>query len=272
MSCGLVTGRLQTSIRSELTACLSAIRFAVHHTQNFRIWTNSSFAVKRLKVAFDKQGIPFDNQVNNHDLLSDISAAIWEARSLFLGVYKIFSHQEDQLDEAEQWVCKGNDFVGLVARHAYAAYPTLLTVWSNLTTEISFLKDAKKWVHKVHVETGKMAMHMQTKQKTSMKEPWFNDDLQTEPHYRAWFFQRPFHTIYPHSKYMTGRGSIPGSGRCIRRAICTVCHGFNLRRISVSKNLGLALGTIIKQECGSQLHADHHHHFLRKLDGCRTFD
>ena len=141
VSSGLVTGRLQTSNRGELTACLSAIRFAVHQNQSFRIWTDSSFVVKRLKEALRKQGGSFDNQINNHDLLCEISIALWEARTIFLGVNKVYSHQEiDQLDEAEQWVCRGNDFVDTVAKNAYTEYPIVLQVWNNLSKEISFLK------------------------------------------------------------------------------------------------------------------------------------
>ena len=173
----------------DTSACLSAIRFAVHQNQSFRIWTDSSFVVKRLKEALRKQGGSFDNQINNHDLLCEFSVALWEARAIFLGVNKVYSHQEiDQLDEAEQWVCRGNDFVDIVAKNAYTEYPIVLQVWNNLSKEISFLKEAKKWVHKIHVETGKLALTMQAKQKANVKEPWFDDDLQTEPRYVAWTF------------------------------------------------------------------------------------
>ena len=187
ISCGLIPGRSQTSIRAELTACLSAIRFATFRNQKFRIWTDSSYTIKRLTIAQRKQGSVFDNQANNHDLLSDISVAIWEAREVFLGIHKVCSHQEhSNLCEAEQWVCRGNDWVDELAKNAFASYPNLMRIWTQLCSEISFLTEAKRWVHRVHVETGRLAVKLQTKQRTQILEPWYNDDLQTEGRYDQW--------------------------------------------------------------------------------------
>eukprot|EP00438_Fugacium_kawagutii_P016540 Skav227301 [mRNA] locus=scaffold2645:246411:250984:- [translate_table: standard] len=110
-SIGGVPGFVQTTLRAELTAIISAFRFGIRTGRCFYVWTDSQVGydgILRFRV---------DTTINvnqaDHDLWT-ILLELWRAASeakLFERVVKVRSHQDETAysDVVEKWAIRGND-------------------------------------------------------------------------------------------------------------------------------------------------------------------
>ena len=160
VAAGLVPGLIQTISRAELTATLAALKFGLEQGKPFRIWSDSSYVINQIHKNYHKSADhPVTNKIPNHDLIDKIRVCQHAARSIFSGIHKVVSHQQQALlDPDELWICKGNEAADTIASNSYTEYPKLLETQNCLTRELSELRNIRFWVHKVLIRTGQLAM------------------------------------------------------------------------------------------------------------------
>lgn len=128
---GGVHGQYHTTLRAELCAVVSAIRYALALMQEFVLWVDNQLVVDRIK-SFASQNA---NQVgvfdNDHDLWQELRYLLYQTceRSLFIQVTKVTSHQDvDRLEGIiDRWAAKGNHAADRAAEIAQQGLPGRVT-------------------------------------------------------------------------------------------------------------------------------------------------
>ena len=174
VSSGILQGLVQTISRAELSAILSACRFAAQHSKPYRVWTDSQYAIKQIsKLIYNLKDKPPRNKPN-HDLLDKIRIALIESGSWCHGIHKVSSHQDlPKLDPIEAWICQGNNAADSIAQHAFGDHPSLIHTWEILKEELAEIEKLRKWTHHVLIRVGHLAMD-------KLKEKRYTEDSETQ--------------------------------------------------------------------------------------------
>ena len=147
LACGLVPGWLQTTLRGELWATISAMTFAVQTARSVRIWCDNQMVVNRLCKANQHSRLVACNRAN---------ADLWNqayqlARQLGdrLEIIKISSHQDPAAakDEGEAWLFAGNAAADRLAEHAFSMHPQVHRLWEQLKNDIEAIHIMRNKVH-----------------------------------------------------------------------------------------------------------------------------
>eukprot|EP00435_Cladocopium_sp_Y103_P036813 s432_g9.t1 len=184
VSSGLVRGWYQSITRAELQAAISAVSFAVHRSKPFRLWVDSSSVVSRIRQF--ARTTDFTAHVNkpNHDLLQRLFDIMSQAKHLFRGVVKVYSHQNLQagFSPSEQWAFRGNHAADELAAMEFSNHTELMTLRQKLLEEVKHLETLRNWTHRMFVQVGRKAL---TINKTQLLQKQHNEDprqdLQLEP-------------------------------------------------------------------------------------------
>ena len=166
ISCGLLPGGHQTVLRAEITAALSAMKFAQHTQQPFRLWIDNAEVVRNI-CHWMKQSTPIATQHTDHELWSDLADWLRRTAHLCAGVIKVFSHQtETDVSEAEVWAFTGNEAADTLAATAFHEYPHIKDLHSNLVEQTQTYQTFQNHVHSTLTAVGNKAMdarHIQTR-------------------------------------------------------------------------------------------------------------
>ena len=155
LACGLVPGWLQTTLRGEIWATISAMTFAIQTRRPVRVWCDNDMVVRRLRKA---------RQHDKHVGTSRANADLWNkayALVRYLGdqfdIVKISSHQDPTkaIDEAEAWLCTGNDKADRLAEHAFTLHPQVHQQWKDLCTDIEAIHIMRNKVHATMLAVAK---------------------------------------------------------------------------------------------------------------------
>ena len=119
ISCGILPRGHQTVLRAEITAALSAVKFALTTGKPFRLWIDNAEVV-RLAVWLHHP-TPVTTQTTDNDLCSDAAEWIRRTAHMCKGIVKVTSHQI--LDEVT-----GNE----------AAFPLQQQLYMNIQTKEIF--------------------------------------------------------------------------------------------------------------------------------------
>ena len=104
---GLVPGWVQTALRGELWAAISAMKFAILQRCQIRIWCDNHTVVKRLGK-FSTQKVKIKPNATNADLWR-LAQQLVHQLGQSLQIVKVSSHQDPHTaqDEAEAWfICR----------------------------------------------------------------------------------------------------------------------------------------------------------------------
>ena len=112
---GGVPGIWQTVARAEATSVLSVLRCMIRYDCGGRVWSDNQLVVDRItNIQRNGMNEPFSS---DHDLWEVIGAMVMKLGKRMI-ITKVFSHQPDDLNEVESWICSGNDAADKAASFA----------------------------------------------------------------------------------------------------------------------------------------------------------
>lgn len=112
---GGVPGIWQTVLRAEVTAVISAIKYAQKCGQQVRIWCDNQQVVDTVKLI--QSGKTVDASQNDHDLWGVVQSLLHNSSTSFQ-IHKVFSHQPSDMSDLENWICRGNSAADAAADRA----------------------------------------------------------------------------------------------------------------------------------------------------------
>eukprot|EP00435_Cladocopium_sp_Y103_P036870 s2188_g9.t1 len=159
IAAGGTPGVLQTVLRAEITAAISACQFALQQGRKFYIWTDCQVVFDRLTAFFTQTHKEITCKHKDHDLwqrLQGVFQACCEAQ-LFEKVLKISSHQDTTQfsDLVDQWAIRGNEAADTMAIHARALLPaSVLHAYHNLEKALAERYAACASLHRLFIDIG----------------------------------------------------------------------------------------------------------------------
>ena len=154
---GHVSGLCQTAFRAELTAALHAIRWAVVHRKQVRLWCDCQSVVRGVNKALRRRR--WKRNGPHSDLWEQLHAWVFGNEDL-IQIRKVVSHGaiHRALDPLEQWVYWHNNLTDKAAEAInYRREPEFWAVWTQLQSALEFHRQLHSAILRVLLQTSKMA-------------------------------------------------------------------------------------------------------------------
>ena len=160
---GVVPGHVQTALRGEITAAISACEYALQVGRELHLWTDNDLVYRRI-LKFQQKQCYFKPNQKDADLWKILHQRVRQLGVFFLGVTKVCSHQDVSTaeDEYEAWVFKGNAAADHVADTAVYQHVGLYKLWQSLQQEIAHIHMLRNHVHRTLIQVGKHAVRSGT--------------------------------------------------------------------------------------------------------------
>ena len=160
---GVVPGHVQTALRGEITAAISACEYALQIGRELHLWTDNDLVYRRI-LKFQQKQCYFKPNQKDADLWKILHQRVRQLGVFFLGVTKVCSHQDVSTaeDEYEAWVFKGNAAADHVADTAVYQHVGLYKLWQSLQQEIAHIHMLRNHVHRTLIQVGKHAVRSGT--------------------------------------------------------------------------------------------------------------
>ena len=204
---GIVPGHVQTALRGEVTAAISACEFAMQTGRELFLWTDNDLVYKRI-LRFQKKLCYFKPNQKDADLWKTLYDRVRQLGALFQGITKVCSHQDASTaeDEYEEWVFRGNVAADHVAETAVYQHVGIYKLWQSLQQEIAQIHLLRNHIHKTLILVGKHAVRAGTS-KTPDKQ--HAERISREEIAEADFSAIPFDNLpnkymYPHAEELLG--------------------------------------------------------------------
>ena len=157
---GLVPGWIQTALRGEIWAAISACQFVLWSGSEARLWIDNITVCKRLQRYLCGPPEPLASNKRNADLwnhLRNLAIAVGPGR---IQVVHVHSHQNLATfqDVDEEWICQGNQHADSLADGALNNHPQLLRAWDQLQIDLAHVRQLRKVVHSTLLKVGKQAV------------------------------------------------------------------------------------------------------------------
>lgn len=163
---GFVPGLMQTVLRAEILACISALEWIVLHDKPAILWVDN-LEVQRTLEAFRTGDTACSNTSNDHDLwqrLFDLTQQA-VAHQLLIKVAKIHSHStvEASSSPVEKWAILGNESADRAAEEARSLFtPHFWKIRDSLKRQIISRELMRDAVHWIFVAVGQRAQMAKT--------------------------------------------------------------------------------------------------------------
>lgn len=170
---------VQTTLRAEITAVVSALWFAVFHRCKCYIWTDSQTVYDRVTSFATCDTMPI------FDADRDLWQQLWEvwqtatAARYFERIIKVRSHQDQQLysDIIDQWATRGNDAADLWALRARALLPKPLRIaHAQAVKDQQQQHRARDHVHSIICAVGTQAVEAKPARHEADEQAWEDVD------------------------------------------------------------------------------------------------
>ena len=154
---GLVSGQLQTVVRAEITAVISASKYVAIYPKPFWIFIDNELVYARVRRFLRDATV--GRKQKDSDLWQDLAVWFSRVKHLCQAVVKVTSHQnlDSARDEGEDWIFRGNNAADAVATSALSAYPEVVDKWRNYHIDIRQIEIFRQAVHKVILQVGRQA-------------------------------------------------------------------------------------------------------------------
>lgn len=120
---GGVPGIWQTVVRAETSAVISALKFAIRTGKEVRIWCDNQQVVNTFREL--QQGRIISCMDNDHDLWGLVQVLLKTADNC-VTIHKVFSHQSQDMNDIDNWICKGNEAADKAADRAIDQLPSMV--------------------------------------------------------------------------------------------------------------------------------------------------
>jgi hypothetical protein len=162
ISNGLVPGWTQTALRGEIWAAISAMRFAISHQRQVRIWCDNHTVVTRLQK-FGKRHVRIKPNATNADLWT-VAQQLVQTLGPALQVTKISSHQDPLTakDEAEEWLFAGNEAADCLTQTVFSRHKQLYELWDQLQKDLEAIHVLRNKMHDVIISVAQVAVQSKT--------------------------------------------------------------------------------------------------------------
>eukprot|EP00435_Cladocopium_sp_Y103_P006334 s3326_g2.t1 len=163
LSCGGVQGLRQTSLRAEICAAISALKFLANQTLPVRLWIDN----KQVFIMLDswaKGTFPDFAHKRDSDLWYLLLTQFQQSASQVSGVFKVQAHLkvDEQTSEVDAWAVQGNAAADACASAARVTLPfALLRAESDFLQEMIELKAFGKALHTMIIAIGLRALDVQ---------------------------------------------------------------------------------------------------------------
>ena len=155
---GLVRSRKQTSVRAEILAATSALRFAVRLGHQTRIWSDNAQEVRTLRAALSEPDAIRPSQTD-HDLWSILMTVARLVQAGQVTVHKVASHQcKTGQDWVEWWAFTGNDQSDHCAQWSTRATQDLVTKWQQAVTGLDAARVLRNQIHLTIAQVSEAAL------------------------------------------------------------------------------------------------------------------
>lgn len=170
LASGLVSGWLQTVLRGELSAVISAVEFCVQVQVPCVLWIDNQLVYNRVRRAMQQRCWVKPNQ-KDADLWRQLYDSLARAGPLVRQVVKVCSHQHVSANEFEHWVFKGNACADSLAASVFLQQLEILPVWRQLRTDLDSLALFRKSLHAVIIDVGRKALVSNSQTQDQFKPP-----------------------------------------------------------------------------------------------------
>ena len=162
VSNGLVPGRIQTALRGEILAAISACKFALQSHRPLMLWIGNDLVYKRM-CKFQNRPCFFKANQKDCDLWSALYAEVHALGPRLLAVNKVCSHQDlsNACDEFEAWAFAGNAAADSTAENTLLRYHTMFALWQQLQHDIAQIHVLRNHAHKTLIQVGRHAVRTQ---------------------------------------------------------------------------------------------------------------
>lgn len=156
---GLLPGILQTAVRAEIVAVISACKYVVLSNQKFSIFIDNDLVFQKL-CRMKKGHIHIPNCQKDSDLWKDLQNCFNRIRHLCTAIIKVVSHQDENLceHEADIWVARGNNAADRIATAALQSNQRVFEAWQAYHKELQQLCIFREAIHKVFLQVGQSAL------------------------------------------------------------------------------------------------------------------
>ena len=154
----LVPGRRQTSVRAEILAATSALRYAARSGTPIRIWSDNAQVVDTLRQALaDPDTCRLSPK--DQDLLTTLLEVARQVRQLPVTVHKIASHQcKTGTDWVEWWAFTGNDHADHCATWSLKYPQALVKLWQQAISDLDAARVLRDQVHSTMIKISEYAL------------------------------------------------------------------------------------------------------------------
>jgi ribonuclease HI len=160
LAAGGLPGLLQTVLRGELTAAISACKAALAFNKPFYIWTDCQVVFDRIQQYAERHSTQPSPKQKDRDLWSNLFSLMQVCchKNLFQKVLKVTSHQEEtQFSHlVDAWAARGNDAADETAAEAFELLPqAVLVAHVKLKHKTALRYAACRALHTMFVDIGK---------------------------------------------------------------------------------------------------------------------
>ena len=159
ISSGLVPGLVQTAVRAEIIAAISACSFAHHHQRPVTLCLDNDLVYRRI-CKFKSRECHIKINQKDADLWFDLHHYVRMLGPKLELVVKVVSHQKinTDMDDADKWVFRGNSAADHLTSCVEYEYPHVRRVWQQVQADLRSVNLFRETVHATIVQVGQQAV------------------------------------------------------------------------------------------------------------------
>ena len=168
LAAGPVPGLVQTAYRGELSAVLSALKYAQASGRRVRLWSDCLGVVRGVRGLVEGSVRLVRPTARNADLWLQVRDILWEYPDRFGGIFKVPAHEALGEDATffEEWIRHNNDQVDGAAKQANRARPQRFwDIWDEVRRDVAYQQHVGSIVLGLHRAIGRASCRAKRKQR-----------------------------------------------------------------------------------------------------------
>ena len=176
LSHGGVPGGLQTILRGEVCAAISALKAGLHYDRPFYVWTDNALVHRRICEWMKCSG-QISRMAKDHDLWQQLHSLVRSAvaRGLLQNAIKVRSHEDPSAypELVERWAIQGNEMADSLAIAARKTLPAgVLRAWTHRADTHRVQRRVVGEFQTFLVKLGQRALNAEKSIRTADDDAW----------------------------------------------------------------------------------------------------